>query len=165
VKPFTGAWQPGPQGSFHRPTQHAGTPYLTWNRLAEFRCFAVWTVYLWAGAVPYDGRNFWSRHSSPPFTLHSPLNSSHKMSRNLSSDEVTIPVSQPDSPVRLGTTKLQPFDDDVIDFESPEDPYNAINWPFRKKVFVTMLYSFCTMCTTWASTMCVTLLDCGIPLR
>jgi hypothetical protein len=82
------------------------------------------------------------------------------MPGSLSSGEVTIPVAQSDSP-RFDTAKQPLEDDNVIDFEGPEDPYNAMNWPFRKKVFVTMLYSFCTMCTTWASTMCVILLDCG----
>ncbi|KAF2802354.1 MFS general substrate transporter [Mytilinidion resinicola] len=43
-------------------------------------------------------------------------------------------------------------DPNLIDFAGPEDPYNALNWPFRKKVRVTMLYSFCTMGATWAST-------------
>lgn len=43
-------------------------------------------------------------------------------------------------------------DSNVIDFEGPDDPLNALNWPFRKKVVVTMLYSFCTMGATWAST-------------
>lgn len=44
-------------------------------------------------------------------------------------------------------------DDSIIDFEGPDDPLNALNWPFRKKIVVTVLYSFCTMGTTWASTM------------
>jgi hypothetical protein len=41
---------------------------------------------------------------------------------------------------------------DLIEFDGPEDPYNPLNWPLRKKVIVTMLYSFCTMGATWSST-------------
>ena len=43
-------------------------------------------------------------------------------------------------------------DENLIEFDGPEDPYMPLNWPFRKKVIVTLLYSLCTMCTTWAST-------------
>jgi len=45
--------------------------------------------------------------------------------------------------------------DDLIDFDGPDDPYKPLNWPMSKKVTVTVLYSFCTMGTTWASTMSV----------
>jgi len=45
--------------------------------------------------------------------------------------------------------------DDLIDFDGPDDPYKPLNWPMSKKVVVTILYSFCTMGTTWASTMSV----------
>ena len=45
--------------------------------------------------------------------------------------------------------------DDLIDFDGPDDPYKPLNWPMQKKVIVTVLYSFCTMGTTWASTMSV----------
>lgn len=41
---------------------------------------------------------------------------------------------------------------DIIDFDGPDDPYNALNWPFKKKFVVTMLYSLCTMGATFAST-------------
>ena len=41
---------------------------------------------------------------------------------------------------------------DIIDFDGPDDPYNALNWPFHKKFVTTMLYSFCTMGATFAST-------------
>ncbi len=44
-------------------------------------------------------------------------------------------------------------DETLIEFDGPDDPYMPLNWPMRKKMVVTMLYSFCTMGTTWASTM------------
>ncbi|KAF2730827.1 MFS general substrate transporter [Polyplosphaeria fusca] len=49
-------------------------------------------------------------------------------------------------------TKPTQIEDGLIDFDGPEDPHQPINWPFRKKVVVTLLYSLCTMGTTWAST-------------
>ena len=45
--------------------------------------------------------------------------------------------------------------DILIDFDGEDDPYRPLNWPRRKKVVVTVLYSLCTMGTTWASTMSV----------
>ena len=47
----------------------------------------------------------------------------------------------------------QHSDDILIDFDGEDDPYRPLNWPMRKKVVVTVLYSLCTMGTTWASTM------------
>ena len=46
-------------------------------------------------------------------------------------------------------------EDILIDFEGEDDPYKPLNWPLRKKIVVTILYSLCTMGTTWASTMYV----------
>ncbi|CAM1507493.1 Fc.00g071340.m01.CDS01 [Cosmosporella sp. VM-42] len=51
------------------------------------------------------------------------------------------------------------YDDNLIDFEGQDDPYNPLNWPFRKKFVTTMLYSFTTMGVTWAST----IYNSGIP--
>lgn len=49
--------------------------------------------------------------------------------------------------------KSNVWPDNVVDFDGPDDPYRPINWPMWKKVVVTILYSLCTMGTTWASTM------------
>lgn len=43
--------------------------------------------------------------------------------------------------------------DFIVDFEGPEDPYHPRNWPFRKKVITTLLYSFTTAGITLASSM------------
>ena len=53
--------------------------------------------------------------------------------------------------------EFKPRSDDIlIDFNGEDDPYRPLNWPIRrKKVVVTLLYSLCTMGTTWASTMSV----------
>ena len=32
----------------------------------------------------------------------------------------------------------------LVDFDGPDDPYRPINWPFRKKVIMTVLYGFTT---------------------
>ncbi|KAA6412391.1 MAG: mfs multidrug [Lasallia pustulata] len=39
----------------------------------------------------------------------------------------------------------------IVDFEGPDDPYHPRNWPFRKKVVTTLLYSFTTAGITLAS--------------
>ncbi|KAH8593232.1 major facilitator superfamily domain-containing protein [Bisporella sp. PMI_857] len=39
----------------------------------------------------------------------------------------------------------------LVDFEGPDDPYMPLNWPRGKKILNTILYSFCTMGSTWAS--------------
>ncbi|KAF1954278.1 MFS general substrate transporter [Byssothecium circinans] len=39
----------------------------------------------------------------------------------------------------------------LIDFEGPDDPHQPLNWQFGKKVVITLLYSLCTMGSTWAS--------------
>ncbi|KAK3168327.1 hypothetical protein OEA41_004774 [Lepraria neglecta] len=41
--------------------------------------------------------------------------------------------------------------DVVVDFDGPDDRYNPLNWPFRKKFITTVLYGFTTMGSTWAS--------------
>lgn len=41
--------------------------------------------------------------------------------------------------------------DVIVEFEGPEDPYKAINWPFKKKFITTTLYGLTTMGTTFAS--------------
>lgn len=42
-------------------------------------------------------------------------------------------------------------DDELVDFEGPDDPYHPVNWPLRKKVITTLLYGLVTMSATWAS--------------
>jgi hypothetical protein len=44
-------------------------------------------------------------------------------------------------------------DKNVVDFDGPDDPERPLNWPMRKKLLTTILYSFTTMGGTWASTM------------
>ncbi|KAJ4298241.1 hypothetical protein N0V90_006140 [Kalmusia sp. IMI 367209] len=58
-------------------------------------------------------------------------------------DERKLQTSQPtpDSSVKMDVGDESTDTDNVIDFEGPEDPYNALNWPFRKKIVVTLLYN------------------------
>jgi hypothetical protein len=42
-------------------------------------------------------------------------------------------------------------EEEIVDFDGPDDPYRPINWPFRKKVVTTLLYGLTTMGSTWAS--------------
>lgn len=44
-------------------------------------------------------------------------------------------------------------DPNIVDFDGPDDPYRPLNWPMRKKLITTALYSLTTMGSTWASTM------------
>lgn len=41
--------------------------------------------------------------------------------------------------------------DQLVDFDGPDDPYRPINWPMHKKVSTTLLYGLVTMSATWAS--------------
>jgi len=41
--------------------------------------------------------------------------------------------------------------DVLVDFDGPDDPYQPLNWPMRKKVITTALYGFTTMGATFAS--------------
>lgn len=42
-------------------------------------------------------------------------------------------------------------EDQIVDFDGPDDPYRPMNWPMKKKVLTTVLYGFVTMSATWAS--------------
>ncbi|KAL4741426.1 major facilitator superfamily domain-containing protein [Aspergillus similis] len=42
-------------------------------------------------------------------------------------------------------------DDVIVDFDGPDDPYQPLNWGFRKKAITTVLYGLTTMGATWAS--------------
>ncbi|KAF2136840.1 uncharacterized protein K452DRAFT_236804 [Aplosporella prunicola CBS 121167] len=41
--------------------------------------------------------------------------------------------------------------DALVEFDGKDDPYNPMNWPFRKKVITTLLYGFTTMGATFSS--------------
>lgn len=41
--------------------------------------------------------------------------------------------------------------DQIVDFEGPDDPYHPLNWSMHKKVSTTALYGLVTMTATWAS--------------
>lgn len=41
--------------------------------------------------------------------------------------------------------------EDLVDFDSDDDPYRPVNWPFKKKAITTVLYGLTTMTSTWAS--------------
>jgi MFS family permease len=43
------------------------------------------------------------------------------------------------------------LEDQIVDFDGPEDLYRPINWPTHKKVLTTLLYGMITMSATWAS--------------
>ncbi|EEY17769.1 polyamine transporter 1 [Verticillium alfalfae VaMs.102] len=42
-------------------------------------------------------------------------------------------------------------EEQLVDYEGPDDPYHPLNWPTKKKVLTTLLYGFVTMTATWAS--------------
>ncbi|KAG6009200.1 hypothetical protein E4U21_003053 [Claviceps maximensis] len=41
--------------------------------------------------------------------------------------------------------------DEIVDFDGPDDPYHPLNWVTHKKVSTTFLYGLVTMTATWAS--------------
>ncbi|KAL9949816.1 hypothetical protein ACHAQF_008528 [Verticillium nonalfalfae] len=42
-------------------------------------------------------------------------------------------------------------EEQLVDYEGPDDPYHPLNWPTKKKFLTTLLYGFVTMTATWAS--------------
>jgi hypothetical protein len=63
----------------------------------------------------------------------------------------TIRSRKPIGPFSHPLTHTPTSADVVVEFDGPDDPYNPMNWPFRKKVITTVLYGFTTMGSTWAS--------------
>ena len=49
-------------------------------------------------------------------------------------------------------------DETLIDFDGPNDPYMPLNWPLKKKLTTTILYSACSFGTMFASSMFVPVL-------
>jgi hypothetical protein len=68
------------------------------------------------------------------------------LSLNKDNDE-QLAISHDVQRVEAATTS------NIVDFDGPDDPYMPMNWPTRKKVIITVLYSLTTMVATWASTM------------
>jgi hypothetical protein len=48
-------------------------------------------------------------------------------------------------------THQKTSEEQIVDFDGPDDPYRPQNWPFRKKVLTTLLYGLTTMGATWSS--------------
>ncbi|KAK2784519.1 hypothetical protein FQN52_008940 [Onygenales sp. PD_12] len=48
-------------------------------------------------------------------------------------------------------THQKTTEDVIVDFDGPDDAYNPLNWPFRKKAITTLLYGLTTMGSTWSS--------------
>ncbi|KAF2878224.1 major facilitator superfamily domain-containing protein [Massariosphaeria phaeospora] len=71
----------------------------------------------------------------------------------MAKSEVIAPSPPPSTPPsQLEANEKPTVDPNLIDFDGPDDPLNALNWPFRKKIITTLLYSFVTMGAAWAST-------------
>lgn len=45
------------------------------------------------------------------------------------------------------TDNAAPRDPDIVDFDGPDDPENALNWPLRKKVVAVATISLITLLT------------------
>jgi len=63
----------------------------------------------------------------------------------------TIRSRRPVPPFSHPLTYTKTGPDVIVEFDGPDDPYNPLNWPFKKKVITTVLYGFTTMGSTWAS--------------
>lgn len=72
--------------------------------------------------------------------------------KNLGAEDATFASPAPSQLEANENEKPLRTDPNIVDFEGPDDPYNPLNWPTKKKIIVTMLYSFLTMGATWAST-------------
>jgi MFS family permease len=58
---------------------------------------------------------------------------------------------RPVPPFTHALSRTKTGSDALVDFDGPDDAYNPLNWPLRKKVATTALYGFTTMGATWAS--------------
>jgi hypothetical protein len=56
------------------------------------------------------------------------------------------------STLRAEASEKPHRDPNLVEFDGSDDPSDPLNWPFKEKILVTMLYSFLTMGATWAST-------------
>lgn len=54
---------------------------------------------------------------------------------------IASPLSTPSSPSSW-----------IVDFSSPEDKYNPLNWAFSKRTYTSLLYSLTSLGSVWAST-------------
>lgn len=108
-----------------------------------------------------DQNEFCWEHGNQTYVTNSPKFINYFSSYNLSltsEDTSTEEKGEGSMPPSISPSQIThdfPQSQDLVDFDGPDDPYNPLNWPFAKKVVVTMLYSVCTMGTTWASTMLV----------
>ena len=117
-------------------------------------------MYEWPGDTYETWKRFTSYNSSsaedlpdaqsPPHSLH--RSDSHRSSiisngSRLPSFEIPIVPQRLSYPVPKQSTGAEV----IIDFDGKDDPYRAINWPFRKKVVTTILYGFTTCWVTFAS--------------
>ncbi|KAK9462703.1 major facilitator superfamily domain-containing protein [Lipomyces oligophaga] len=46
-----------------------------------------------------------------------------------------------------------PVENYLVDFEGPDDPFNPLNWPFRKRAYTTFAYALCTFGPQTSSSM------------
>lgn len=53
-------------------------------------------------------------------------------------------------PQEQGKPQSEP-DPNMVGFDGPDDPENPMNWPRSKKYLITVIYSTCTFCLTFAS--------------
>jgi hypothetical protein len=63
----------------------------------------------------------------------------------------TIRSRKPGRPFHHPLSQVPTTNDAIVDFDGPDDPYQPLNWAFKKKVVTTLLYGLTTMGTTWAS--------------
>ncbi|KAL6794143.1 major facilitator superfamily domain-containing protein [Trichoderma afarasin] len=59
--------------------------------------------------------------------------------------------SRPDIRFTHPLAHIPTTEDEIVDFDGPDDPYHPLNWPTHKKVLTTALYGLVTMTATWAS--------------
>ena len=67
------------------------------------------------------------------------------------------PISTPQQGIKRRKTQAgvpaekREWPDNIVTFDSEQDPANPKNWTPRKKVIITMLFGMTTMCSTFAS--------------
>ncbi|KAM0262172.1 hypothetical protein ACHAQJ_001916 [Trichoderma viride] len=82
-----------------------------------------------------------------------PSASATGLDRTLSRRETVLSRirSRPDIRFTHPLAHIPTTEDELVDFDGPDDPYHPLNWPTHKKVLTTALYGLVTMTATWAS--------------
>ncbi|KAF2672367.1 MFS general substrate transporter [Microthyrium microscopicum] len=110
-------------------------------------------------SISSDSTGASSSHDAPARNLEkrpSGLSRSRSRRSDLHLERVETAISRirsrrPIGPFSHPLTHTQTQADVLVTFDGPDDPYNPLNWAFKKKVITTFMYGLTTMGITFAS--------------